>query len=65
MATNVKLSTRGNTLIIEVDLTEEHGVSASGKSVTVASSGGAIAIPGNEDIKVNVNVYKPVKRRNA
>lgn len=61
--TNVTLSVKGNILTILVDLSEEHGVSGSGKSITVASTGGASSVPGREDIKVNVNVYKPTKRR--
>ena len=61
--TNMEVRVQGNKLIIEVDLTEEYGRSASGKSITVASSGGAVPVPGREEIKVNLNVYKPTKRR--
>ena len=55
--TNMELSVSGDTLTITVDLSKTFGVSASGKSVTVASSQGNVTIPGT-DIKLGLNVYK-------
>ncbi len=59
MAQNVELSVQGNTLIITVDLTKSFGPSSSGKSVIVASTGGNVSVPGFEEIKVGVNIYRP------
>ena len=56
---NVKLHVEGSTLTMTVDLSQEHGPSSSGKSITVASTEGSISVPGYEDIKVGLNIYKP------
>jgi len=45
--------------MIVVDLSQEVGESASGKSVIIATTGGNVAVPGCEDIKVGLNVYRP------
>lgn len=58
--TNVKMETKGKKLIIEVDLDQEHGLSSSGKSVTIASTKGNKSVPSREDIKIGLNIYKPV-----
>lgn len=58
MAQNVELTTVGNTLTIVVDLSKTLGDSSSGKSTNIASSGGAIDIPGFPGVKVNMTVYK-------
>ncbi len=59
--TNVKMTVQGSKLVIEIDLTKEFGPSASGKSITVASTQGnkPVASP-HGDIRVGLNVYKPV-----
>ena len=62
MATNVATRLDGDKLIIEVDLSKEYGLSGSGKSVKIASSDGNMGIPGREDIKLGLNVYKPKSR---
>ena len=56
---NVQLTVEGDKLLIVVDLNEEFGLSSSGKSITVASTEGNVAIPGREEIKIGLNVYKP------
>ncbi len=61
MATNIVTRVEGDKLIIEVDLVQEHGATTSGKSMKVASSDGAISVPSREEIKVNLNVYKPIR----
>jgi hypothetical protein len=58
MAKNVKMSVEGDELVVRVKLTEEFGRSASGKTTIVASTGGNLPVPGHEEIKVGVNVYK-------
>lgn len=61
-AQNVEMSLEGeNTLVIRVDLTKEFGESGSGKSVIIASTGGGTAVPGQEHLKANVTIYRPVK----
>jgi len=62
MMTNVKLEVKGNLLTITVDLAQEHGLSASGKSTTIANTGGNVTVPyAGGEVKVGLNVYKPKK----
>jgi hypothetical protein len=55
---NVEMKVEGTTLKIEVDLTQDFGPSASGKTNSVASTLGNKKVPGFDDIFVGVNVYK-------
>jgi hypothetical protein len=55
---NVNMTVTGNKLTIEVDLTQDFGPSASGKSIKIASTDGNISVPGNEEIKIGLNIYK-------
>lgn len=56
---NVNLTIEGQKLIIEVDLTQDHGKSSSGKTNIVASSEGNVSLPTPfEHIKLGLNVYK-------
>lgn len=55
---NVKMTVKGNTLTIEVDLSKEIGPSKSGKTTLIASTGGNVSVPGKDDIKVGLNIYK-------
>jgi ABC-type dipeptide/oligopeptide/nickel transport system ATPase component len=59
---NIEVKVQGTTLVITVDLRKEYGLSGSGKSVTVASTGGNVPVPGREDLRVGLNVYRPQKR---
>lgn len=60
--TNVKFDVNGNVLTITVDLAQEHGPSASGKSITIANTGGNVTVPfKGTEVKVGLNVYKPKK----
>ena len=56
---NIEMNVEGDKLIIIVDLNQEFGLSSSGKSITVASTEGNVAIPNREEIKIGLNVYKP------
>lgn len=56
---NVTLHVEGSKLTIVVDLHQEFGLSSSGKSITVASTEGNVSVPGNEEIKIGLNIYKP------
>ena len=58
---NVKMSVTDNKLLVEVDLSQDFGSSSSGKSITIASTEGNKSVPGAEDIKIGLNVYKPNK----
>ena len=55
---NVDLKIKDNKLTIVVDLTKEFGKSASGKSTMIASTEGNMSLPGMDNIKVGLNVYK-------
>ena len=54
---NIEMTIEGNMLTIKVDLSQRFGKSSSGKSVIVASTEGNQSIPGNEEIKIGLNVY--------
>jgi hypothetical protein len=56
---NVEFEVQGDQLIIRIDLNQELGVSSSGKSVIIATTGGNVEVPGWEAIKVGLNVYRP------
>jgi hypothetical protein len=58
---NIDAQIEGNTLILKIDLTKNYGLSSTGKSLTVASSGGFQAVPGSPmpGLKMNVNVTLP------
>lgn len=57
---NVKIELIDGKIIITLDAGADFGLSSSGKSRTVASTGGFIAVPGTA-IKINVNAIKPVR----
>jgi hypothetical protein len=58
MAKNCDMAVEGNTLTIKVDLSKDFGPSASGKTTIIASTEGNISIPGREEIKIGLNIYK-------
>jgi hypothetical protein len=55
---NVEMHVEGSLLTIRVDLAKEFGVSKSGKSITIASTEGNVSIPGREEVKIGLNVYR-------
>ena len=55
---NVEMTVENNILTIKVDLTKDFGPSASGKTIIIASTEGNIVIPGCDDKKVGLNVYR-------
>jgi hypothetical protein len=59
---NITMSTKGTTLTITVDLSQDFGASSSGKSIIVASSEGNQSIPGT-DVKLGLNIYRSVVRK--
>ena len=56
---NVAFEVEGDQLVIRIDLSQELGESSSGKSVVIATTGGNVAVPGREAVKVGLNVYRP------
>ena len=59
---NIEMSVEGNKLTLTIDLSQQFGISGSGKSQIIASTGGNVSVPGNESVKIGVNVYRPLHR---
>lgn len=57
---NCDMKVTGKKLVITVDLGKDSGLSASGKSRIIASTQGNQSVPGADDIKIGLNIYKPV-----
>ena len=55
---NVEIKIEKKKLVIEIDLSKEIGVSQSGKSMNVATTGGSIDVPGFPGFKLGLNCYK-------
>ena len=55
---NIEMTVTGNILTIKVDLTKEFGPSSSGKTIIIGTTEGNVSIPGREEAKVGLNVYK-------
>ncbi|HOJ95236.1 MAG TPA: hypothetical protein PK024_00140 [Methanospirillum sp.] len=55
---NVDMKVEGTILTITVDISKDYGESKSGKSITIASTEGNISIPGHEEIKIGLNIYR-------
>jgi hypothetical protein len=58
MAKNVNMRIEGKKLIIEVEMDQDFGPSKSGKTQIIASTEGNISVPGDEDVKIGLNVYR-------
>ncbi len=54
---NIDMVVVGDVLTIKVDLSQRFGKSSSGKSTIIATTEGNQSIPGNEDIKIGLNIY--------
>jgi len=55
---NVEMSLDGQTLTIKVDLSKEFGLSSSGKNIIISSTEGNISLPGREEMKIGLNIYR-------
>ncbi|MDF1554426.1 MAG: hypothetical protein P1P84_15250 [Deferrisomatales bacterium] len=55
---NVEMTVDGSVLTIRVDLSKEFGPSSSGKTIIIASTEGNAGVPGREEVKVGLNVYR-------
>jgi len=58
MAKNATMSVSGSILTITVDLSKDFGKSGSGKSTVIATTEGNVSVPGKEEIKIGLNIYK-------
>lgn len=54
---NAEMKVSGDMLTIKIDLSQRHGPSGSGKSLTIATTGGNMKVPDNPDIKIGLNCY--------
>ena len=54
---NVKMSVKGQTLTIEIDLSKRLGPSKSGKTTVIATTSGNVEIPEHPEIRIGVNCY--------
>jgi hypothetical protein len=54
---NVVMNIDGDILTIKIDLSKRFGLSASQKTTIIASTGGNIPVPDNDEIKIGINVY--------
>jgi len=55
---NIETSVDGDILTLKIDMSKDFGPSKSGKTIIIASSEGNIAIPGSEEVKMGLNIYK-------
>jgi hypothetical protein len=55
---NVDMKVEGKDLVIRVDLSKSFGPSKSGKTTIIATTEGNVAVPGNPNIKMGLNIYK-------
>jgi len=55
---NVDLSLKENILTITINISKEFGPSSSGKTIIIASTEGNQSLPGCENVKIGLNVYK-------
>lgn len=55
---NVEMKRDGNKLTLTIDLSKDFGRSKTGKTTIVASTEGNKACPGDEKIKIGLNIYK-------
>ncbi len=53
---NCEMKLEGN--ILTIDLSQEFGKSSSGKSIIIETTEGNVSGPGQEDVKVGLNVYR-------
>lgn len=55
---NIEMSLDGDMLTVKIDISKEFGPSSTGKTTIIATTEGNHSIPGNETIKIGINVYK-------
>lgn len=55
---NVELKVDGNILTAKIDLSKVVGPSKSKKTIVIGSTQGNAQVPGHDDARIGVNVYK-------
>jgi hypothetical protein len=55
---NVEMTVENDILTIKIDLSKDYGPSSSGKTTIIASTEGNVSVPGQDTIKLGLNVYK-------
>jgi hypothetical protein len=55
---NTEFKLSGSILTIKVDLSKDFGKSSSGKSTVIATTEGNITVPGTDEVKIGLNIYK-------
>ena len=58
MAKNVQCVVSGNILTITCDLSQDFGKSSSGKTNIIATTEGNVSVPGHDEVKLGLNLYK-------
>jgi len=58
----VKSEVAGNKLVLTIDISGKGKVSASGKSMVIASTRGNIEVPGTKGLILGLNLYRKVSR---
>ena len=62
IGSNVKSSVKAGKLVLEIDLKQELGLSASGKNMMIAKTGGNKSVPTPAgQVVIGLNVYKPAQ----
>lgn len=59
---NTKFAVKGNILTITIDLSQNLGMSATGKSQMVASTHGNVLVEGTDGLTVGLNAYRKVQK---
>jgi len=62
---NVKMTRKGDTLFIEVDLKHRGELSSTGKTVRIASTEGNVPLDGQPEVKIGLNVFCPPPPKKA
>ena len=58
---NVQMTFDEDDLVIRINLKNAGDISKSGKSIVIATTEGNQSVPGTDDIKIGLNVYRPNK----
>ena len=62
MSRNAVIAVKGDQLVITISLTENLGLSKSGKNTLIATTGGNVRVATPKgDVNVGLNVYQSVK----
>lgn len=55
---NIDMQIEGDILILKIDLSKDFGDSRSGKTIMVATTEGNQTVPGHDDMKMGVNLFR-------